>query len=219
MGLFGQNNLQTLGATLQDAGAGLRGGQGQALMMLDARRRKEAQQAQMEAAQAELQQAIQSAYATKPGVPGKGMIGPGMDGEPTGQAAQPPQPPVNPMQAIIPALLRARSQGIDVDGIDDILKMGQPKRQLINAGNGAYGVWNESDNSMQTGQIPGQYDDVKGDQIGAQVEAAKALKAQREAQTAMILKKTANPALFRAPPRGSTAKTLPPLKPGFRIEG
>lgn len=138
----------TIGATMQDVGASLGGGQGGALGRSQAMFADRAAQAKKEAAQAELDAFF--GQNMPPGLIGGSAprrMGPEMDmglekddadaaslipGLGSGMTLD--------LQSAMPALMRAKGKGLDVSGYADLIAAGTPQPQMFNTSRGIVSV-------------------------------------------------------------------------------
>jgi hypothetical protein len=154
---------------------------------------------------------IDQAYA--PQYPQAASIDPSLEGSPN-QPEQTPRP--DPMQSIIPAILKAQGQGLDIGNPQVLMKMGMPDYETINGGDGTYGIVDKRTGQVQPGQLPNQYMDLLRQLKEAQVRAAEALAAQRQSASGLNNAKTKAGGFAPRQPRAGP-KTLPPLPPGFVV--
>lgn len=155
--------------------------------------------------------AIDKAYA--PQYPVAQSIDPSLVGSPD----QPMQPePQDPMQALMPELLRAQAAGLNIGNPQAILKMNMPEYETINGGDGSYGVVDKRTGKVSPGQLPNQYAELLAKLKQAQIEAAEALAAQRQSASGLNNAKTRAGGFAPRQPRAGP-KTLPPLPSGFVV--
>lgn len=157
----------------------------------------------------QLEEALRQAYTPQQQAPRQ--MGPTVD---EGMPQSPGPPQVDQAEMIRQALLQANAQGLDTGGAGQLVP--QDAYQIINGGNGAYGIANKRSGQVQAGQLPNPMLDDNQAKLQAQIEQYKAL-AEKARQDAALAAAKAKGGGFapRAPARGrSTARTLPPLPSG-----
>lgn len=111
------------------------------------------------------------------------------------------------------AFMRAQLQGLPLGGADKTLDSMAPDFDVINGGDGSYGIVNKGTGSVQAGQLPNQYQDLVEELKRMQIEAAKALAYQRQQSGVLSAAKAKTGGFAPRQPRAGP-KTLPPLPGG-----
>lgn len=114
------------------------------------------------------------------------------------------------------ALMRAAAQGLDISDLARQQQYANPRGQIINGGDGSYGVFHPDTGQVTTGQLPNQYSDLIRQLKEAQVRAAEALAGQRQSAAGLNAVKTKAGGFAPKQPRAGR-QTLPPLPPGFVV--
>lgn len=128
----------------------------------------------------------------------------------------PQESPKDPQELVRRAILKAQLQGLDVGNVKGLID-DQNVFDIINGGDGAYGVVNRRTGGVQAGQLPNKYADDKQAELKAKIDALIALGEQRRAAAGLSSKKTSVGGFApKSPARSRTAssKTLPPLPSG-----
>lgn len=210
MSLFGKILDNIKSAATSDTGTFLlQGTQGLDRKRSQALTRQE--QTRLENARNQYLQSIDQAYA--PQYPQATSIDPSLSGYPD-QPESPPQQ--DPIAALVPAILRAQGQGLDVGNPQTLMKMGMPDYETINGGDGSYGIVDKRSGKVTPGQLPNQYMELIAKLKEAQVRAAEALAAQRQSASGLNTAKTKAGGFAPRQPRAGP-KILPPLPPGFVV--
>lgn len=111
------------------------------------------------------------------------------------------------------ALMRAAAQGLDISDLSRQQQYANPRGQIINGGDGSYGVFHPDTGQVTTGQLPNQYSDLIRQLKEAQVRAAEALAGQRQSAAGLNAVKTKAGGFAPKQPRAGR-QTLPPLPSG-----
>ena len=212
MPLFGNGSKidwSKIGAVASDVGATLGGRQSDYYNQLRDRRSKDTERERIGSVRKELERQLQAAYAPQTQAPS--MMGPTVDEA----APQSPAPPrIDQAELIRQALLQANIQGLDTGDAQQLVP--EDAYQIINGGNGSYGIANKRSGQVQAGQLPNPMLDDNQAKLQAQIEQYRAL-AEKARQDAALSAAKAKIGGFapRAPARGrATSRTLPPLPSG-----
>jgi hypothetical protein len=114
------------------------------------------------------------------------------------------------------ALMQAAAQGLDISDLSKQQQYANPRGQIINGGDGSYGIFNPASGAVTTGQLPNQYQDLILRLKQAQIDAAEALAGQRKSSEGLNNVKAKAGGFAPRQPRAAS-KTLPPLPPGFVV--
>lgn len=118
--------------------------------------------------------------AMTPQYPQAQSFDPALEGSPDQPMTQgTPQPDRTEM--LRQAFMRAQLQGLPLGGADKTLESMAPDYEVINGGDGAYGLVNKGTGDVRTGQLPNQYQALVEELKRQQIEAAKAAVFQKQA--------------------------------------
>lgn len=148
--------------------------------------------------------------AMAPQYPQAQSIDPSLAGSPD-QLPQPEAP--DRIQMLRDAFMKAQLQGLDIGDANKTLEASVPDYQVINGGDGAYGIVDPRSGHVQAGQLPNQYKELIEELKRQQIEAAKAQAYQRQQSGVLSAAKAKSGGFAPRQPR-TGAKTLPPLPGG-----
>lgn len=178
------------------------------------RKRNIAETERLSGVRGQLMSDLQQAYAQQQQAPQPHQMGPTVD-EIVPPNPMPQPPPIDQAELVRQALLNAQAQGLNTGQADNLIP--QDAYQIINGGNGAYGVANRRTGAVQAGQLPNPLLDDKQEQLKAQIEQYKAMAAKLMADAGLSNAKAKTGGFApKSPPRGraSSTRSLPPLPSG-----